>query len=100
MGKPVENVNNEKIDEVIEVEAKATAKNEAEEIKKQEVEAKATAKKLKEDMVEIKIPIDQLNPKDLVVPVIINGYIWSIERGKEVKVPREVKHILEDAKYI
>lgn len=81
-------------------EAKVTVENEAEEIKKQEKEAKETAKKLKQDLVEIKIPEDLLNPKDKVVDVFINGYRWSIERGKEVKVPREVKKILEGAKYI
>lgn len=81
-------------------EAKVTVENEAEEIKKQEKEAKETAKKLKQDLVEIKIPEDLLNPKDKVVDVFINGYRWSIERGKEVKVPREVKKILESAKYI
>ena len=66
----------------------------------QEKEAKKTAETLKRDLVEIKIPIDPLNKTDRTVDVIINGYRWTIERGKEVKVPRAVKEILTDAKYI
>jgi len=50
--------------------------------------------------VEIKIPIDPQNPKDLIVPVIINGYRWEIKRGEKVSVPEPVAKILEDAKYI
>ena len=66
----------------------------------QEREAKKIAEALKKDLVEIKIPIDPLNKTDRTVDVIINGYRWTIERGKEVKVPRAVKEILTDAKYI
>ena len=66
----------------------------------QEKEAKKTAETLKKDLVEVKIPIDPLNKTDRTVEVIINGYRWTIERGKEVKVPRAVKEILTDAKYI
>lgn len=66
----------------------------------QEKEAKKIAEALKKDLVEIKIPIDPLNKTDRTVDVIINGYRWTIERGKEVKVPRTVKEILTDAKYI
>lgn len=66
----------------------------------QEKEAKKTAETLKKDLVEIKIPIDPLNKTDKTVDVIINGYRWTIERGKEVKVPRAVKELLTDAKYI
>lgn len=66
----------------------------------QEKEAKKIAETLKKDLVEIKIPIDPLNKTDRTVDVIINGYRWTIERGKEVKVPRAVKEILTDAKYI
>ncbi len=66
----------------------------------QEKEAKKTAETLKKDLVEIKIPIDPLNKTDKVVDVIINGYRWTIERGKEVKVPRAVKQLLTDANYI
>ena len=66
----------------------------------QEKEAKKTAETLKKDLVEVKIPRDPLNKTDRTVDVIINGYRWTIERGKEVKVPRAVKEILTDAKYI
>ena len=66
----------------------------------QEKEAKKTAETLKKDLVEIKIPIDPLNKTDKTVDVIINGYRWTIERGKEVKVPRTVKELLTDAQYI
>jgi Flp pilus assembly CpaF family ATPase len=68
--------------------------------KEQEKEAVKTAEKLKKDLVEIKIPIDPLNKTDRTVDVIINGYRWTIQRGKEVKVPRAVKELLTDAQYI
>lgn len=65
-----------------------------------EKEAKETAKNVKKKMVRIKVPVDPLNPKDLMVPVVINGYRWSIKRGEIVDVPEEVVRILENAKYI
>lgn len=65
-----------------------------------EKEAKETAKKVKAKMVRIKIPVDPLNPKDLMVPVVINGYLWNIKRGETVEVPENVANILENAKYI
>lgn len=67
---------------------------------KDEREAKATAKKLKEKTVMIKIPTDPQNPEDLVVPVMINGYMWRINRGETVEVPEAVANILQEAKYI
>lgn len=65
-----------------------------------EKEAQETAKKVKTVMVRIKLPIDPLNPKDLMVPVVINGYQWLIKRGETVEVPEQVVKILEEAKYI
>lgn len=65
-----------------------------------EKEAQETAKKVKESKIKIKLPIDPLNPKDLMVPVVINGYQWLIKRGESVEVPEQVAKILEDAKYI
>ena len=59
-----------------------------------------TGKQAYSKPVEIKIPIDPLNKTDKTVDVIINGYRWTIERGKDVKVPRAVKEILSDAQYI
>lgn len=67
---------------------------------KDEAEAQATAKKLKKEMVRIKVPVDPMNPKDLMVSVSINGYKWLIKRGETVEVPEEVSRILENAKYI
>ena len=49
------------------------------------------------DIIEL---LNTLNKNDKVVEVFINGYRWGIERGKEVEVPRQVKRILEEAKYI
>lgn len=65
-------------------------------------ESKKTAKELKntQKMVQITIPVSELNPQDTVVPVCINGYLWQIKRGEEVTVPEEVKNILKEAKYI
>lgn len=63
-------------------------------------EAKRTAEKLKENMVKTKIPVDPMNPKDLYIPVTINGYTWIIKRGETVEIPEAVAKILEDAKYI
>ena len=65
------------------------------------IEAKATGKKLETDeKVEIIIPINPLNEKDLIVPVTINGYQYNIKRGVAVKVPKSVKLILKDAGYL
>lgn len=73
--------------------------NENIDVKHTEIATK-TAKAVKGKMVEIKIPIDQQNKKDLIVPVIINGYRWEIKRGEKVVVPAQVAKILEEANYI
>ena len=63
--------------------------------------AKQTARTIKsKKMVEVKIPVDPQNPRDLIVPVIINGYRWEIKRGEKVSVPEPVAKILEESKYI
>jgi len=54
----------------------------------------------KQEKVKVRIPIDPLNKTDLIVPVIINGYVWNIERGKSVLLPENVVTILEEAGYI
>ena len=54
----------------------------------------------KQDKIKIRIPIDPLNKQDLVVPVVINGYMWKIEKGKSVEVPENVADILTEAGYI
>ena len=56
--------------------------------------------KIKKDMVEIKIPVDSLNPHLKTKDVFINGYRWTIELGKNVMVPRAVKKVLENANII
>ena len=66
-----------------------------------EMEAKKTAKEIKKGKtVRIKIPVDPQNLGDVVVPVMINGYMWRINRGETVDVPEQVAKILEEAKYI
>lgn len=64
--------------------------------------AKETGKEVNDtqDKVKIRIPIDPLNKTDLIVPVIINGYMWKIEKGKSVTVPENVAEILTEAGYI
>lgn len=92
--------NNQEVTKVQNINNQDAVKTEEQSKIEQEKEAKKTAEALKKDLVEIKIPIDPLNKTDRTVDVIINGYRWTIERGKEVKVPRAVKEILTDAKYI
>ena len=48
----------------------------------------------------VRIPIDKNNPKDLIVPVCVNGYIFQIERGKSVEVPVTIAEILEESGYL
>lgn len=48
----------------------------------------------------IKVPIDKQNEKDKYVEVQINGYVYQIERGKEVEVPEPIKKLLERGRYI
>lgn len=43
----------------------------------------------------IKIPVDPLNPKETMIQVVIQGYIYNIPRGKEVELPQPVIEILE-----
>lgn len=50
--------------------------------------------------VSVRVPKDPLNPKDVQVPVLINGYMWILKRGEDVEVPAEVKRILDEAGYL
>ena len=50
--------------------------------------------------VKVRIPIDKLNPKDLIVTTCTNGYIHQIERGKTVEVPEEIAKRLEESGYL
>lgn len=99
-----DNINNDNVnDTVTQVEPVNTDVNvptDTSDKEQDKKEALKTAKELKKATVRIKIPVDPLNPKDLVVPVMINGYIWEIKRGETVDVPEEVANILENAKYI
>ena len=91
------------MEEKIDIEVKETKKRTEKEITEKDIitEANETAEKLsKNGKVRIKIPVDQLNPKDLMVPVVINGYQYLIKRGETVEVPEAVVKILEEAKYI
>ena len=50
--------------------------------------------------VRVKIPIDPNNKGDLVVPVLINGHMYRINRGQTVYVPEVVAEVLEQGGYI
>ena len=69
------------------------------ELRKESLSTNRTLKNTQKT-VTLTIPIDKRNPKDLVVPVTINGYTWQIKRGEKVEVPEEVERILHEAKYI
>ena len=62
---------------------------------------KKTEKALKEEpKVKIRLPKDPLNKGNTHVPVVVNGYAYQIERGKDVEVPETVRDILEDSGYL
>ena len=66
-----------------------------------EIVEKATGEELaKGKKVRIRLPMDQLNKEDVVVPVCINGYTYQIKRCEWVDVPEEVARILEEAGYM
>lgn len=71
-------------------------KNKSEKLTKIEKEYNFVSE-IKKDMVEVKIPIDPMNKHLKTEDVFINGYRWTIEKGKTVKVPRAVKDVLENA---
>ncbi|MDD6174919.1 MAG: hypothetical protein PUC59_04080 [Firmicutes bacterium] len=48
----------------------------------------------------MRIPKNELNEDDRVVPVSINGYNYFINRGESVEVPKTVAELLEGAGYI
>ena len=99
-----ENINNDNVNDTVTqvapVNTDVNVPTDTSDKEQDKKEALKTAKELKKATVRIKIPVDPLNPKDLVVPVMINGYIWEIKRGETVDVPEEVSNILENAKYI
>ena len=50
--------------------------------------------------VRVRIPKNELNEDDRVVPVSVNGYNYFINRGESVEVPQTVAELLEGAGYI
>lgn len=68
------------------------------ELKKEAISTGEALKK--EKKVTIVVPKSELNPKDTMVPVTVNGYTYCILRGEEVEVPKTVKDILKEANYI
>lgn len=81
-----------------ETEKKKTPNYSDAELDKMAIESAKNIKK--ETLVKIRIPKDQLNKNDEVVPVVINGYFWSIKRGETVEVPSVVAEVLEQAELI
>lgn len=66
-----------------------------------EAEARHTGDTLRaQPKVRIKIPLDRKNPANCVVPVGVNGYLYYINRGQTVEVPKTVADILTQAQYI
>lgn len=64
-------------------------------------ETEKTAKALaQQPKIKVRIPKNELNEEDLVVPVCINGYLFLINRGESVEVPKTVAELLEGAGYI
>ena len=96
MSKKTENnvqINN---DNSIDKENQNILENKSEKLTKIEKEYNFVSE-IKKDMVEVKIPIDPMNKHLKTEDVFINGYRWTIEKGKTVKVPRAVKDVLENA---
>ena len=64
-------------------------------------ETEKTAKALAaQPKIRVRIPKNELNEDDRVVPVSINGYNYFINRGESVEVPKTVAELLEGAGYI
>lgn len=63
-------------------------------------ETKTETKAKSEQLVNIRIPINPLNPKDLTVPVTVNGKRTEYRRGEVISVPAHVVKILEQAGYL
>lgn len=54
----------------------------------------------KSDKIMVKIPIDPLNPLDIIVPIQINGYKWICKRGENIYLPKECVKLLEESGYL
>ena len=66
---------------------------ELENVEKEKVNTANKAEKMKK----VRIPLDQLNPKDTEVIVGINEKYAKVERGKEVEVSIPVYEVLKNA---
>lgn len=96
MSKKTENNVQKNNDNSIDKENQNILENKSEKLTKIEKEYNFVSE-IKKDMVEVKIPIDPMNKHLKTEDVFINGYRWTIEKGKTVKVPRAVKDVLENA---
>lgn len=54
----------------------------------------------KEKKITTIIPKSELNPNDIVIPVMINGYVLQINRGEEVELPESVYKAIKNGGYI
>lgn len=54
----------------------------------------------KEKKITTIIPKSELNPNDIVIPVMINGYAMQINRGEEVELPESVYKAIKEGGYI
>ena len=50
--------------------------------------------------IKVKIPVNPLNPTDLIIPIQINGYKWICRRGEEIVLPKECVKLLTQAGYL
>ena len=57
-----------------------------------ETTKKATAEK---EMFEVFVPIDQQNPKETTLPVVVNGKMYLVKRGTIAHVPEAVYEVLK-----
>lgn len=54
----------------------------------------------KEKKITTIIPKSELNPNDIVIPVMINGYAMQVNRGEEVELPISVYKAIKEGGYI
>lgn len=60
-------------------------------------ENKVEKNKVEEKKIKVRIPLDQLNPKDKEITIGINEKYAKVERGKEVEVSIPVYEQLKNA---
>ncbi|MGV6934113.1 hypothetical protein ACWA2B_01055 [Paenibacillus sp. CMM36] len=78
---------NEKTPEQMQMEEKALERQAAADEKSAAEQLKAMPK------VKIMIPDDPANPNDKVVPIVFNGVVNTVPRGKPVDVPQAIAEI-------